>query len=70
MRPRTSHSSRSLPALSFVIGIVVGWSLYRGAEKDPILIPLFRNKFYFDELYAALIAGTQDLAREHLGLLR
>ena len=30
-------------------------------SKDPILIPLFSNKFYFDELYAALIAGTQDL---------
>ena len=26
-----------------------------------VLIPLFRNKFYFDEIYAALIAGTQDL---------
>ena len=29
--------------------------------KDPILIPVFKNKFYFDELYAALFAGTQDL---------
>ena len=35
--------------------------LYKGQSKDPILIPLFKNKFYFDELYAALIAGTQDL---------
>ena len=33
----------------------------RRKGQDPILIPLFRNKFYFDELYAALIAGTQEL---------
>ena len=33
----------------------------RGKDKDPILIPAFRNKFYFDELYAALVAGTQDI---------
>lgn len=45
----------------FVIGAVVGWTLYARAEKDPILIPTLRDKFYFDELYAALIAGTHDL---------
>ena len=42
-------------------GSAGGWFLYKGAAKDPILIPPFKNKFYFDELYAALIAGTQDL---------
>ena len=45
----------------FVIGVVIGWVLYAKAEKDPISIPMFRRKFYFDEIYAALIAGTQDL---------
>ena len=46
---------------AFVLGAGGGWVLYKGQSKDPILIPLFKNKFYFDELYAALIAGTQDL---------
>jgi NADH-quinone oxidoreductase subunit L len=50
-----------LATIAFIIGTGAGWVLYRGQSKDPILIPLFRNKFYFDELYAALIAGTQDL---------
>jgi NADH-quinone oxidoreductase subunit L len=35
--------------------------LYRGKDADPILIPPFKNKFYFDEIYAALIAGTQEV---------
>ena len=46
---------------AFLAGTAGGWVLYKGQAKDPILIPLFKNKFYFDELYAALIAGTQDL---------
>jgi NADH-quinone oxidoreductase subunit L len=46
---------------AFVIGTAGGWVLYKGQTRDPILIPLFKNKFYIDELYAALIAGTQDL---------
>ncbi len=47
--------------LAFVIGTGAGYVLYAGKDKDPILIPPFKQKFYFDELYAALIAGTQDL---------
>jgi NADH-quinone oxidoreductase subunit L len=47
--------------LAFLFGTAAGYVLYVGKEKDPILIPPFKNKFYFDELYAALIAGTQDL---------
>ena len=35
--------------------------LYNGKASDPILIPPFQNKFYIDEFYAALIAGTHDL---------
>ncbi len=50
-----------LAALGLLVGVGSGWFLYSGQTKDPILIPLFRNKFYLDELYAALIAGTQDL---------
>lgn len=45
----------------FALGTLSAFVLYKGKSKDPILIPLFRHKFYIDELYAALIAGTQDL---------
>ncbi len=51
----------TLATLAFLGGTAGGWLLYKGAAKDPILIPVFRNKFYFDELYAALIAGTHDV---------
>lgn len=56
----------------FVIGTLVAWFVYKGTgatkpavkmtdlPKDPIVIPLFANKFYVDEVYASLIAGTQD----------
>lgn len=45
----------------FLIGTAGAWLLYNGRSNDPVKIPLFRNKFYIDEIYAALIAGTQDL---------
>jgi NADH-quinone oxidoreductase subunit L len=51
----------TLATLAFLVGTAGGFVLYTARSKDPILIPLFKNKFYFDELYAALIAGTQDL---------
>jgi NADH-quinone oxidoreductase subunit L len=51
----------ALATVALAAGVFGGWVLYKGQSKDPILIPLFKNKFYFDELYAALIAGTQDL---------
>lgn len=51
----------TLATCAFLAGVGSGYALYKGQAKDPILIPLFKNKFYFDELYAALIAGTQEL---------
>lgn len=57
----TMWTVRLLATGAFVIGAGSGYVLYKGQSKDPILIPLFKNKFYFDELYAALIAGTQEL---------
>jgi NADH-quinone oxidoreductase subunit L len=56
-----SNWSMWLGTLAFLAGTAAAYFLYAGKEKDPILIPPFKNKFYFDELYAALIAGTQDL---------
>jgi NADH-quinone oxidoreductase subunit L len=50
-----------LAILAFVTGVGGGFALYKGQAKDPILIPPLRDKLYFDEIYAALIAGTQDL---------
>jgi NADH-quinone oxidoreductase subunit L len=47
--------------LAFILGTLGGYLLYRGQAKDPILIRPLKNKLYFDELYAALIAGSQDL---------
>jgi NADH-quinone oxidoreductase subunit L len=51
----------ALATCAFLAGAGGGVVLYKGQAKDPILIPPFKNKFYFDEAYAALIAGTQDL---------
>ncbi|MDB6175592.1 MAG: NADH-quinone oxidoreductase subunit [Chthoniobacteraceae bacterium] len=46
---------------AFLLGSALSFVIYQGRAKDPIVIRLFKNKFYFDELYAALIAGTHDL---------
>ena len=50
-----------LAILAFVAGTAVGWVLYGGVEKEPLSLPLFRNKFYLDEIYGAIVAGTQDV---------
>ena len=41
-------------------GAVAAYILYFGKDKDPINIPLFRNKFYFDEIYQKIITIAQD----------
>ena len=51
----------TLAILAFVAGTAVGWVLYHGVEKEPLSLPLFRNKFYLDEIYGAIVAGTQDV---------
>jgi len=51
----------TLAILAFVAGTAVGLVLYSGVENDPISLPLLRNKFYLDEVYAAIVAGTQDV---------
>ena len=32
-------------------GLLAGFVLYSGKEKDPVSIPLFRNRFYIDGIY-------------------
>lgn len=36
---------------SLVLGLLAGFVLYSGKEKDPLSIPLFRNRFYLDAIY-------------------
>jgi len=42
----------SLVSLAAVaIGVISGFVLYNGKDKDPVSIPLFRNRFYIDQFY-------------------
>jgi NADH-quinone oxidoreductase subunit L len=36
---------------TLVMGVGAGFFLYRGKESDPLSIPLFRDRFYFDGIY-------------------
>jgi NADH-quinone oxidoreductase subunit L len=50
----------SLTAL--VIGVAIGFILYNGKEKDPVNIPLFRERFKFDWFYDnILVHFFQDI---------
>jgi NADH-quinone oxidoreductase subunit L len=46
---------------TLVLGVGAGLILYRGKEKEPISIPLFRNRFYLDSIYEkGLVKYFQD----------
>ena len=47
--------------LTFIIGFVAAFLLYKGKSKDPMDIPLFRNKLYIDEFYAGIVKWFQDI---------
>ena len=36
---------------ALVLGLVIGFILYSGKEKDPLSIPLLKNRFYIDGFY-------------------
>ena len=59
-----THFHLGVPAIVSLITLVAGaglaWKLYQGRVTDPVNIKVFANKFYFDELYAKLIAFCQD----------
>lgn len=61
---KTDHDAAMIVlALSFVmlvIGVGGALALYRNVEKDPVSIPFFANKFYFDELYQVTILRLQS----------
>ncbi len=50
----------------FALALGAAWNLYGNASSDPLprvapgITDILRNKFYFDEIYAWLIAHTQD----------
>jgi NADH-quinone oxidoreductase subunit L len=46
---------------ALIIGVGGGILLYRNRETEPIEIPLFRERFYIDQFYQLLIAGTQGV---------
>ena len=50
-----------LATIAFLGGTVAGWLLYAGQAREPVVFTPLRNKLYFDEVYTALIAGTQGL---------
>ncbi|WP_411826088.1 NADH-quinone oxidoreductase subunit L [Luteolibacter sp. AS25] len=46
---------------ALVIGVIAGFVLYNGKEKDPISIPLFKNRFYLDAIYEqGIVKYLQD----------
>ncbi|NLT71558.1 MAG: NADH-quinone oxidoreductase subunit L [Verrucomicrobiaceae bacterium] len=49
-----------LSLTGLVAGVAAAVYLYRGKSKDPLHIPLFRDKFYIDELYLGLVRLFQD----------
>ncbi|MBP7950812.1 MAG: NADH-quinone oxidoreductase subunit L [Verrucomicrobiales bacterium] len=46
--------------ISLAVGVGSAWVIYSDKNADPVRIPLFANKFYFDEIYAKLIKICQD----------
>lgn len=44
----------------FLGGAFLAFVLYRNAEKDPISIPFFANRFYIDNVYDWLVKNGQD----------
>ncbi len=49
-----------LAIAAFFIGSGLAFFVYRKVEKDPVLVPLFKNKFYFDEVYGFLVSKFHD----------
>jgi NADH-quinone oxidoreductase subunit L len=62
---RPAHESNTVALVAsiatLVLGVGAGFVLYNGKEKDPISIPLFRNRFYLDAIYEkGIVKYCQD----------
>ncbi|MEM6823255.1 MAG: hypothetical protein AAF558_15100, partial [Verrucomicrobiota bacterium] len=44
-----------------ILGVVGAFLLYHKRDKDPVSIPFFAHKFYFDELYENSILKLQQV---------
>jgi NADH-quinone oxidoreductase subunit L len=51
----------AIALLCLLVGVVSAFVLYRKRTTESLNIALFRNRFYFDELYAFLIRATQGV---------
>jgi NADH-quinone oxidoreductase subunit L len=40
---------------SLVLGLIAGFVLYNGKDKDPVSIPAFRERLYFDHFYDNIV---------------
>lgn len=46
--------------VALLVGLLAGTRTYLGKDRDPVNVPLFANKFYFDEFYTWLVKYAQD----------
>jgi NADH-quinone oxidoreductase subunit L len=62
--PNEHHDGGTVVMICSILVLVAGFlgasRLYRGKDSDPVKIPLFANKFYFDEFYSWLVKYAQD----------
>ena len=54
--PEEAHSDGHMIILgasltTLVLGLIAGFTLYRGKSEDPLNIPLLKNRFYVDHFY-------------------
>lgn len=54
------HILHPILLVMFLGGLVGAWALYRNADKDPVVIPFFANRFYIDNVYNWLVRVFQD----------
>ena len=58
------HFHFGLTAILSLIGLAAGVIgailVYKGKDSDPISIPVFRDKFYIDEIYKGIVTIFQD----------
>ncbi len=40
---------------SLILGLIAGFALYRGKDRDPVSIPLFRDRFKIDDIYDNIV---------------